>query len=457
MKSELNEKREGSIMSKLSRRLGGPLVAALVASVSVSALAAELGPANTDPVYFRGWQFRTDVVQSNVDRYNKELGGHVDYQTVTGDYPSIMESNLIAGGNLDLIYGNPSSAFRYNKGGWIVTADELPAGADALADMYPNIKEAWSDNGKLLGLSYFVTTRGLVQVNLKKYGEAGLKDADFPATWHALYDQLYVLRDKGVKVPYLPHWYNEWSGIPWAFTFEVLNRGGQVADAKTHAPALTADGPGGDTLRDWKRVFNDGLVPKDVITWNQAAYLQAWGSGQYAFSPQAAYDLKTFNDPATSQIAGSVTFLPYKGQSWGLLDSALYLTVKRNRSPEALENVKRFASWYGFHDQNGVAGVAERWLDEAMLFSAYKSVMESDHAKQAIQKGLSRPDDYKALLDLYAATPYPTGSWNVVWSEEFNSWLKDELQQFLSEDRNVNATIDKINAKIAALNKENGL
>ena len=444
-------------MFKLSPCLGAPLVAALLAFASSAAMAADLGPVSSDPVYVRGWEFRTDVVQSNVDHYNKDLNGHVDYQTVTGDYPSLMESQLIAGGNLDLIYGNPSSAFRYNKGGWVLTADQLPGGDKALADMYPNIRDAWSDNGKLLGLSYFVTTRGLVQVNLKKYGGVGMKDADFPATWSALYDQLYVLRDKGIKVPYLPHWYNEWSGIPWAFTFEVLNRGGQVADAKTHAPMLTVAGPGGDTLRDWKRVYNDGLVPKDVITWNQAAYLQAWGSGQYVFSPQAAYDLKTFNDPATSQIAGNVTFLPYKGQSWGLLDSALYLTVKRDRSPDALENVKRFASWYGYRDQNGQTAVADRWLDEAMLFSAYKSVMESDHAKQAIQKSLSRPNDYKALIDLYAATPYPTGSWNVVWSDEFNSWLKDQLQLFLSENRDVGATIDAINAKIAELNKENGL
>ena len=138
----------------------------------------------------------------------------------------------------------------------------------------------------------------------------------------------------------------------------MLNRGGQVAD-QDHKPALTVDGPGGETLRDWKRVYNAGLVPKDVITWNQAAYLQAWGSGQYVYSPQSAYDLKTFNDPATSQIAGNVTFLPYKKQSWGLIDSALYLTVKRDRSDDDSQNVKRFASWYGYNDQNGTAAVAD--------------------------------------------------------------------------------------------------
>lgn len=449
-------------MRMLSLRLGGSAIA-LLGSLAVgllasgAAVAADLGPVSDDPVFFRGWQFRTDVVQSNVDRYNSELGGHVDYVTVTGDYPSIMENSLIAGADLDMIYGNPSQAFRYFEGGWIVPADELPVSEAVLADMYPTIREAWSNDGKLLGLSYFVTTRGLVQVNLLKYGEAGFADANFPGTWDELYDQLYELRDKGIEVPYLPHWFNEWPGLPWAFTFEVLNRGGQVADAETHKPALTVDGPGGDTLRGWKRIFNDGLVPKEVITWNQAAYLQAWASGQYVFSPQSAYDLKTFNDPGFSQIAGHVSFLPYKEQSWGLIDSALYMMVKRNRSEDAQTNTARFVSWYGYKDQKGDTYVADRWLDEAMLFSAYKSVMESEHAKKAIQAGLSRPDDYAALLEVYAHTPYPTGSWNVVWSEEFNGWLKDELQLFLSEDRDVAATIDAINGKIEELNTEYGL
>lgn len=440
-----------------SLRILRPLAAAFLVSAALPAVAADLRPVSDDPVFFRGWQFRTDVVQSNADRYNETMGGHVDYQTVTGDYPSITESGLIAGADLDIIYANPSTAYRYHAGGWIVPADDLPVADEVMADLYPGIRSAWSSaDGKLLGLSYFVTTRGLVQVNLKKYGELGLTDENFPATWDALYDQLASLREGGVEVPYLPHWYNEWSGLPWAFTFEVLNRGGEVANA-SHQPALTVDGAGGETLRDWKAVFNSGLVPKDVITWNQAAYLQAWGSGRYVYSPQSAYDLKTFNDPAESQIAGNVSFLPYRGQSWGLIDSALYLVVKRDRTADQLENAKRFASWYGYQDQDGEPSVALRWLDEAMLFSAYKSVMESDHAAEAIKAGLSRPDDYAALLELYAQTPYPTGSWNVVWSEEFNSWLKDELQLFLSEDRDVAATIEAINAKITALNEEHGI
>ena len=133
-----------------------------------------------ETVYFRGWQFRTDVVQANVDNYNKQFGGKVDYATVTGDYPSIMEKSLIAKAELDMLYANPSSAVRYYEGGWILPASELPNAQEIADGMYPNIREAWSYKGKLLGLSYFVSTRGMMAVNLDKYEARGLQGRRLP-------------------------------------------------------------------------------------------------------------------------------------------------------------------------------------------------------------------------------------------------------------------------------------
>ena len=140
---------------------------ALLASAAITSLLStasaddtSLAPSSDETVFFRGWQYKTDIVQDNVERYNKALSGKVDYATVTGDYPAIMEQNLMAGAELDVLYANPSQAGRYYDGGWILPADELP-NIDAIrADMYPNILEAWTYKGKLLGLSYFVSTRG---------------------------------------------------------------------------------------------------------------------------------------------------------------------------------------------------------------------------------------------------------------------------------------------------------
>lgn len=411
-----------------------------------------------EPVYFRGWQFRTDVVQSNVDAYNERMNGNVDYATVTGDYPSLMETTLIANGDLDVLYANPSSAVRYMGGGWVMPAAELPNGQEIADSMYDNIREAWSVNGQLLGLSYFVSVRGTLLANLQRLDEAGFGDNPLPTTWDQLYETIYALHEAGVETPFLPHWFAEWFGISWGFLFEVMNRGGQVADAETHQPMMTVDGPAGATLEAWKRLWNSGLVPEEVLSYNEAAYIDAFRSGRYVFSPQQIYDIKTFNDPAQSaDVAGHISLLPGTEQSWGLIDSAMYLMTSRDRPDALTDDVMRFTSWYGYKDENGDFAVANRWLEENMLFSAYRPVMESDAAREAIQSSVARPEDYDTVLEVYAKTPYPKGVWNVVWSEEFNVWLREKLFSFLQDDLPVAEVIEEANAEITRLNERYGI
>lgn len=409
-------------------------------------------------VYFRGWQFRTDVVQGNVDIYNETMGGNVDYATVTGDYPAIMEQQLIAGGELDVLYANPSSAVRYFEGGWITPASALPNAEEIIADMYPNIRDAWTHNGELLGLSYFVSVRGTLLANIETIEEAGFSEEDLPGTWPELYEMVYALNEAGVETPYLPHWFAEYFGISWGFVFEVMNRGGVFADAETHAPMLAVDGPAGETLADWKRLWNSGLVPEEVLSYNEAAFINAFRSGRYVFSPQQIYDVKTFNDPGQSAaVAGNIIPLSSREQSWGMIDSAMYMMTSRDRSDEHTQDVMSFISWYGYKNEDGEHAVAKRWLEENMLFSAYRSVMESDKARQVIQSSVARPEDYQTLLDIYATSDFPTGIWSVVWAEEFNSWLRDKLFAFLQDDLPVEQVINEANAKIERLNERYGL
>lgn len=420
---------------------------------------SDLKATSGQPVYFRGWQYKTDVVQSNVSRYNSAEAGHVDYATVTGDYPAIMEQNLMSGGQLDMLYGNPSQATRYFDGGWIMPAEELPNYDEIKAEFLPNLWDAWTYKGKLLGLSYFATTRGTIHVNLKAYQEAGMSDKDFPKNWDELYDQVFALHAKGVATPFLPHWFGEWYGISWAFVFEVLNRGGKVAEDDTHKPALTTDktGPAYKTLAAWKKLWNAKLVPAEVLTYNEAAFIGAYGSGRYVFSPQQLYDLQAFNEKGKSQIAGYDSLLPVQGQSWGLIDSALYMMTKRERPAAVTDDVKKFTSWYGFKDETGKIAIGERWMQESMLFSAYKSIMDSPATEARIKQAVARPEDYKVVLDVYKATPYPSGIWKVVWSEEYNSWLKDTLSNFLLQDGDIDSFINASNDKIKELNEKYGI
>ncbi|MCB8876792.1 ABC transporter substrate-binding protein [Acidisoma silvae] len=447
----------------MKRREFGTMAAAIGLAATpfgrAFASVADLEPTSGKPVYFRGWQFATDIVQSNVKRYNDLEHGKISYATVTGDYPSIMEQSLIAKADLDVLYANPSSAVRYYEGGWVMPAETLPAIADIKADMLPQFLDAWSYDGKLLGLSYFASTRGCIHTNLLAYNKAGMTDKDFPADWDALYDQVYALHDKGIATPILPHWFGEYFGISWGFVMEVLNRGNPVADPTTHKPTMTTDpnGPAYKTLAQWKKLWKSKLVPQEVLTYNEAAYIDAFASGRYVFSPQQIYDVQTMNTPGRSQIAGHATILPVVKQSWGLIDSALYLMTNRKRPEAQTDDVKKFTSWYGFKDGDGKIYVGERWMESHLLFSAYKSVMDSPATEARIKQAVARPDDYAVLLDVYKKTPFPTGIWRVVWSEEFNSYLRDTLSKFLLNDGDIADTIKAMNDQISSLNDKYGI
>lgn len=414
---------------------------------------ADLKPTSTEKVFFRGWPYKPEVVTENVDRYNKEQGGHVDYQTVThGDYPTLMEKSLIAGDELDIIYGNPPTAVRFLEAGWIKPADDVPNIAEIKADMYDNARNAFTYKDKLLGLSYFLAVRGLMVVNTTRQKELGV-DGKQPKNWDEFYAQILELHAKGTKDTYMPHWFNEFYGISWAFIWEVINRGGTQIDAATYAPTLTADGAGGKTLAAWKSIYNAGIVAEEVLSFNEASIVDAFSSGRYLYSTQASYNMATFNDPTKSKIAGKTSFLPYEGSSWGLLDSALYIQTARKRSAELDADVARFQSWYGYKDQTGKVAVGQRWAENSMLFSAYKSVMESDATKAAFKKNLASEADYDGLLKVYANAPHPD-TWKVIWAEEYNSFLRQRLGQFLRNDESVEQTIKDINDQITSLNKK---
>ena len=415
-----------------------------------------LEPTGSESVIFRGWPFKPDVVADNVNRYNETLGGHVDYQTVThGDYPSLMEKSLIAGDDLDIIYGNPPTAVRFYEAGWIAPADDVPNIDEIKANMYDNAAYAFSYDDKLLGLSYFLAVRGMMLVNLEKQAELGLSESE-PKNWDEFYDQLLELNAQGVKDVYMPHWFNEFYGISWAFIWEVLNRGGYQINPETLEPVLTVDGPAGEALRDWKAIYNAGMVNEEVLSFNEAAIVEAFASGRFLYSTQASYNLTVFNDPAQSQIAGKTSFLGFKGSSWGLLDSAMYLRTSRERSASLDEDTRRFQSWYGYKDQDGEVFVGQRWANSSMLFSAYKTVMESDESKAAFRSSLASDVDYDLLLTLYANAPHPH-IWKVVWAEEYNSFLRQRLGRFLIKDEPVEDVVSDLNSKIAELNKDHGI
>jgi len=426
--------------------------------------ASDFKPISDSQIELRSWQFMTEIPKGNADLYNSQLGGHVHYAAITGDYPSIMQSMMIAGSHVDVMYAQPTTAARFYDAGWIIPAENFSNVAKIKADMYPNIVDAFSYKGKLMGLNYFDTGFGVPLVNMKLAAQNGLSLADVsPKSWHDLWTSIPNWQAKGIKYPYLPWWIGDWPGISWAFTYEVMDRGGNLADPNTHKPVVTLGGPVGQTLQDWKDAWNNDRVPKEVLQYTEADVVQAFGSGKYLLGSQHLYDIKRFNDPQESAFAGNAYVIPFQGQPWGMLDACEYLLVSGTtfkRSTQGSQDAATFINWYGYRDHNGKLFVSDQWIKKAMLFSAYKEVMEDPTnvklVKSFMAKG-SEDSQYDQVMKVYQNLPFPKGTFTVIWADDWNSWLREYLQRFLTENVPVDKAVQDMTDKINQLNTTYGL
>ena len=152
----------------------------------------------SEQLVFRGWNYRPEVVQDNTNRFNEQYSENVDYQTITGDYISIMENFHIANQPLDMAYANPATLARWQLPGWIHDYEAWWNVDDARGEIYEGVRQSLTIGDKLYGLPYFVSIRGTLAANMAVLEKAGITAEEFPKTWDELYAQLRQLKADGV-------------------------------------------------------------------------------------------------------------------------------------------------------------------------------------------------------------------------------------------------------------------
>ncbi len=409
------------------------------------------GPGGGQPLVFRGWNYHPEVVEDNVQKFNTMYGENVDYQTVSGDYGSLMEKMHINKEPLNFAYANPQTAHRWYRAGWVWDLEKLWSVDDIKKDLYPGWRDiVTTKDGKLLGLPYFQSVRGTMCTNEELLQKAGITPKDYPKTWEDLYKQLYDIKKAGVTdTPFLPHWFaTAWFGLAWGFQFECMNRGATLFDDNGH-PVF--DQKCYDIIEEYKKLLADGIVPKEVFTMQETDFIDGFASGRYAYSPQQIYDSKVFNDPARSKLAkggsnpnakGSM-YIPVDKQPWGLIDSGIYLSVKRQGQDDAtLARNYRLQEFLGYKDKDGNFAVSKRWAVEQALNSGYPATLEDADVQAAYKKWM--PDyetmfpTMKSLLSNAKSPPV----WKRYFYEEWNSKALTELSQAILGQKGTKETLD---------------
>jgi ABC-type glycerol-3-phosphate transport system substrate-binding protein len=418
------------------------------------------GTLGGDQLVFRGWNYHPEVVEDNVARFNAMYDENVDYQTVSGDYPSIMAKMNINKQDLNFAYANNDDVFRWYMAGWAWDLEGYWNVEQVKKDLYPAWKDALSTkDGKLLGLPYFQSVRGTMCTNEELLQKVGITSQEYPKTWDELYDQAYQIKKAGVSdTPLLPHWFaTAWFGISWGFEFECGNRGAVLFDQNGN-PVF--DDKCYAILDQWKTLLADGIVPREVFTMGETDYIDGFASGRYAYSPQQTYDSKVFNDPTRSKLAiggsnpnakGS-KYVPVDKQPWGLINSGVYLNVKRPRQDDkSLERAYRLQEFYGYKDKDGQLFVSKRWAVEQALNSGYPATLEDADVQAAYKTWM--PDYefmFPAMKSLLSAASAPA-VWKRYFHSEWNTKATTQLSQAVLGQRGTKETLDDLKALAARL------
>jgi multiple sugar transport system substrate-binding protein len=358
-------------------------LAACGGSSKQSTEAAKLDPnksyASAEQLVFNGWGFQTDMVQKWVARFNDQNKENAAFRVIAGTYPSVMENKYRNKEKVDLAYVLDTEFSRWAKAKWINDFSDWADLEKAKAAMYPNVRDALTIDGKLHGLPYFTSIDGTIAVNQKILDMVGITPKEYPKNYTELYDQMRAIKKAGAaETPWLPRWIAESFGMGDAIYNEMLAEGLELVDDQGH-PIFDGKTEHLAVLERAKKAWDDGLVPKSVLTMSETDQIDGFASGKYAMSEQQLYDaVATMNNPQRSQIAGHANFVPVAaGQHpWGHLTLGAYVVPNMGQDAERLARAFRLAGYAGYKDNNGEHYVSKQWALSNGLGSGYATVLE---------------------------------------------------------------------------------
>ena len=419
----------------LARRrtfLKGALAGA--AGLATPGLARHAFAAPSEPLHFVGWQYNPQIVAENVNTFKKLYDENVEYELIPGEYHAVVETKLIGGQHIDMMYSEEDHLVRWLNAGWVRDVDGLPDLDAIKASMYEvNVRDLSLPNGKLGGLPYYTGFNSFV-ANQKHLDQAKIEP---PATWEELMDQCRKLKkDKVAEFPYVSAWQRQWASLSWSLFSIWYSEGAKVFDEKNN---LVMDAPFTKVLEMHRKMYEEGLVQPDIFTLDQEA-VPSFATGTHTYMVVHEYDQKVFNDPEHSQIAGQVKNYIMPGATRStFIWTALYLMGSQPIDVDRTWNLMRF---FGGKAKDGQYHVIMRWALEFGLGTPYKEVIESPE----VQASFSKWKDM-AISAKQQETATPRAVSKTMWFPEWDWYMMGEAQDYIRGQQPLTQLTDKLQKK----------
>ena len=391
-----------------------------------------------DPLVFSFWPWGSEIVTSNAALFMAAYDESVELHPITGDYPAVMETKLASGTHLDMFYAQRGQASRWHAAGWIRPIDDMPGLDQIRSEMVPGLdQDTLAANGEYLGLTYYNGGPFSLFLNLKPLQQWGFEPtdnvSDYPQTWDEVAKIARELKAKGISEnPILPAWYNAWSGMPWALIAHAFSEGEKFVAADLRA-TYGNDTPLLKVLPDW---WEEGLIPKGIVTTQESTMSDMWVTGKHAFHCYMDYMHFVYGDRANKNIADwniMNPVMPGAAQDTVLVGHALLCTGTYDRSHEDVLRAWELLKFYGHKDNHGNYHTHKRWAMKADLPIPYDSVYEDPEVKAALLKWMHADlgeAQYKWQADGRSRSLGPN-LLKAAWHQEWDTYTWDMISNEL--------------------------
>jgi multiple sugar transport system substrate-binding protein len=379
------------------------------------------GEASKRPLVFNAWDFKPEVVQAYLKKFEKQFNEKVDFSVQPGDYASVMVTKFQSKSPLDFLY-TQDQVSKFFTAGWIQDLSTLWNINEIRKATLPVQWQVQTYKGAVLGLPYFNSAKGVVATNELLRKKAGL--SEYPKNRKELYAEARSLKRRGIaKYPLIMHWTPAFYGITQMWAGEAICRGDKLWASDLSA-TFSPSSEAAAVVEDWQMIYKDQLVTKANVTWQDSDRLDAFGTGKYVYLVLNGYNLYDVNNPQQSKIAGHVMSIPYAGEPWGFLDYALYSIARKDPSKSSerrvLNRAAQLVEFMGYKDATGQYVVAKEWMKQAFLGTGYPELWDDPEVIASFKKWM--PDiKLKDIFKVHYEHAVPITGWLAPWYPDFNS------------------------------------
>nr|WP_042193218.1 extracellular solute-binding protein [Kibdelosporangium sp. MJ126-NF4]CEL20639.1 extracellular solute-binding protein, family 1 [Kibdelosporangium sp. MJ126-NF4]CTQ89551.1 extracellular solute-binding protein, family 1 [Kibdelosporangium sp. MJ126-NF4] len=404
------------------------------------------GARGTGAVRFEGWDYESQLVQQNLDRFsaaNTDI--KVAYTPITSaQYVRKIVAEFTGNNGPDVLYSYDDSMASWVQAGYLQPIDGLPGVDEVYRGIYEANAQAMTFQGKRYGLPYYTDSHALI------YNSALLEKAGITTPPKSL-DELeqQALKVKNAGVLQYPIGFGAQLSDTWAsWVWTLLHGSGEYMFTDDFKPSMA----GARGIFDWihKAATVSKVIDPASLQLTPVPLDNAMMASQYAFTLGPRYALRMYNDPAKSKQAGMLKLAPVPS-----LDGTMKGTVSSTRmyclsaKTEVKDQAVKLLNFLGGYGTDGTPSTARFWFDQRGLGFPFKALADDPAVKTALAK-FADPEIYNAL----STVAKPRNVLGAPWYSEYETAQQKTVQQLLTNQTDATAATASLSETALTLAKK---